>query len=219
MPDFTIVLGNKRYSSWSLRGWLLLRQTGATFDEIVIPLDQPQTKQDILTQTPAGRVPALKTRDLVVWDSMAIAEYLHERFPDAGLWPQDATVRAMARSVSAEMHAGFAALRKHLPMDLCTHDPARGKRALNDAQVAADVARVVAIWTDCRTRYGHGGDFLFGPWGAADAMYAPVATRFASYGVALPEAAAAYRDAVMAAPAMAEWIAAATAEPWVIDYA
>ncbi len=218
MPDFTIVLGNKRYSSWSLRGWLLLKRTGVVFDEILIPLDQPQTKADILRHSPAGKVPVLKSRDGVVWDSLAIAEYLNDRFPGAGLWPMDAGARALARSVSAEMHAGFAALRQHLPMDVCARDPGRGRRALAEPRVAADVERIVAIWNDCRKRHGSGGDFLFGRWCAADAMYAPVATRFTTYEVPLSGAAAAYRAAAMAAPAMADWIAAAKAETWVITY-
>ena len=219
MSDFTIVLGNKRYSSWSLRGWLLLKQTGAAFDEIVIPLDLPQTKRDILSHNPAGKVPVIKTGKAVVWDSLAIAEYLHERFPEAGIWPKDAAARALARSVSAEMHAGFAAVRAHLPMDVCTQDAARGKRALAEPPVAAEVDRVIAIWNDCRAGYGSGGDFLFGDWCAADAMYAPVVTRFATYAVPLQGPTAAYRDAVMTTPAMAEWIAAAQAETWVIDQA
>lgn len=218
MSRFTIVLGNKRYSSWSLRGWLVLKQTGADFDEIVVPLDQPQSKAEILSHSPAGKVPALKVGDAVVWDSLAIAEYLNECFPTAGLWPKDAAARALARSVSAEMHAGFAALRGRLPMDVCTQDAARGKRALAEPPVAADVARVTAIWSDCRERYGRGGDFLFGEWSAADAMYAPVATRFTSYAVPLQGLSARYRDAVMAAPAMKEWVTAAAAETWVIDY-
>lgn len=219
VPDFTIVLGNKRYSSWSLRGWLLLKQTGAAFDEIVIPLDQPQTKREILRHNPAGRVPALKIGGAVVWDSLAIGEYLHERFPAAGIWPKDAGARALARSVSAEMHAGFTALRAQMPMDVCTKDAARGKRALAEPPVAADVDRVIAIWNDCRARYGSGGEFLFGDWSAADAMYAPLVSRFVTYAVPLQGPAAAYRDAVMAAPAMAEWIAAAKTETWVIDQA
>ena len=217
MPDFTIVLGNKRYSSWSLRGWLLLQRTGATFDDIVIPLDLPQTKRDILSHSPAGKVPALKTGDTVIWDSLAIAEYLHERFPKAGIWPKDAGARALARSVSAEMHSGFPALREHMPMDVCAQDPARGQRALADPQVTADIDRAIAIWKDCREWYGSGGDFLFGDWSAADAMYAPVVTRFATYEIPLQGSPAAYRDAVMMAPAMAKWIAAARAETWVID--
>ncbi len=219
MSDLTIVLGNKRYSSWSLRGWLLLKQTGAAFDEIVIPLDQPQTKRDILSHNPAGKVPVIKVGDAVVWDSLAIAEYLHERFPEAGIWPKDTGARALARCVSAEMHAGFAAVRAHIPMDVCIQDAARGKRALAEPPVAADVDRVVAIWDDCQARYGSGGNFLFGDWCAADAMYAPVVTRFATYAVPLQGPMAAYRDAVMATPAMAEWIAAAQAETWVIDQA
>lgn len=218
MPDFTIVLGNKRYSSWSLRGWLLLKQTGASFDEIVIPLDQPQTKAAILQHSPAGKVPALKTRDGVVWDSLAIAEYLNECFPKAGLWPLDFAARTLARSVAAEMHAGFAALRQRMPMDVCADKTAHGKNALAAPPVAADVARIVEIWCECRKRFGEDGDFLFGEWSAADAMYAPVATRFTTYAVPLTGAAAAYRDAVMAAPDMVEWITAAKAETWTIDY-
>ncbi len=219
MPDVTIILGNKRYSSWSLRGWLLLHQTGAAFEEIVIPLDQPRTKQEILSHNPAGRVPVIKFGDAVVWDSLAIAEYLHERFPAAGIWPADATARALARSVAAEMHAGFEAVRTYMPMDVCTHDPARGKRALDKAPVAADVDRVTAIWDDCRARYGQGSDFLFGAWCAADAMFAPVVTRFTTYNVPLQGLAGAYRKVVMAAPAMTEWITAAKAETWTIDQA
>ena len=218
MPDFTIVLGNKRYSSWSLRGWLLLKQTGASFDEIVIPLDQPQTKAALLQHSPASKVPALKTRDGVVWDSLAIAEYLNECFPKAGLWPLDFAARTLARSVAAEMHSGFSALRQRMPMDVCADKAAHGRNALAEPPVAADMARIVEIWSDCRKRFGEGGDFLFGEWSAADAMYAPVATRFTTYAVPLNGAAAAYRDAVMAAPDMVEWITAAKAETWTIDY-
>jgi len=216
MPDFTIVLGNKRYSSWSLRGWLMLKQGGGAFDEIVIPLDQPQTRSEILSHSPAGKVPVLKTGDSVVWDSLAIAEYLHEAFPEAGLWPSDAGARAQARSISAEMHAGFAALRMHLPMDVCAQNPSRGARALSDPQVAADVARIVAIWTGCRERYG-GGDFLFGDWCAADAMYAPVVLRFRTYGINLPESAGFYPRRVLESEAIQQWLAAAECEVEVID--
>ncbi|MDH3472388.1 MAG: glutathione S-transferase family protein [Rhodospirillales bacterium] len=217
MPEFTITLGNKNYSSWSLRGWLALKQTGAAFDEVVIPLDRPDTKAKLLAASGSARVPVLRHGALTVWDSLAIGEYLAELFPEAGLWPAASETRAVARAVAAEMHAGFAALREHLPMDLGGRDPARGREAGAIPAVARDIARVVEIWQDCRTRFGRTGDFLFGGFSLADAAYAPVAGRFVSYGIELPGTAAAYRDAVMAWPAMGEWLAAAREEPWVID--
>lgn len=218
MSDFTIVLGNKRYSSWSLRGWLPLKQTGAAFEEVVIPLDRPETKREILRHSPAGKVPILKTKTTAIWDSLAIVEFLHETFPKAGLWPRDPAARAHARAVVMEMHSGFATLRRRLPMDVCGSEPRRGEAVAKEPDLAADVARIVAIWTDCRARYRSGGDFLFGGWTAADAFFAPVATRFVTYGVPLAGAAAAYRDAAMAWPALREWIAAAQAETWVVTY-
>ncbi len=218
MTQFTIVLGNKAYSSWSLRGWLMLKQTGVAFSEVIIPLDRPETKAEILAHSPSGRVPALKAGDLTIWDSLAIAEYLDERFPGAGLWPQDPEARAEARAVAAEMHAGFAILRARLPMDLKREPAPRRESAPPDPELAAEIGRIVAIWTDCRARFGGRGDFLFGAFTAADAIYAPIATRFQTYGVALPEPAAAYRDAVMAWPALGEWIAAAREEPWIIEF-
>lgn len=217
MAQFTIVLGNKAYSSWSLRAWLLLERTGAPFEEIVIPLDRPQTRAEILEHSPSGRVPALKAGGLVVWDTLAIAEYLNERFPAAGLWPADTGARAVARSVAAEMHAGFATLRRRLPMDLRRSAPPPGQAPRLSGRLGAEVARIVAIWTECRSRFGRGGDYLFGPFGAADAFYAPVVTRFVTYGVALEGPAAAYRDAVLVWPPLRDWIAAAKAEPWVIE--
>ena len=217
MSEFTIVLGNKAYSSWSLRGWLMLKLTGAAFDEVVIPLDRPETKAAIRAHSPSGRVPTLKAEGLAVWDTLAIAEYLHERFPEAGLWPEDPAARARARSVAAEMHAGFPALRARLPMDLKREPPEPGAGIAVDGALAGEIARIVAIWGDCRTRFGGAGDFLFGRFGAADAFYAPVATRFVTYGVALDGAAADYRDALVARPDLRQWIAAANAEPWVIE--
>jgi glutathione S-transferase len=215
MADFNLVLGNKAYSSWSLRGWLLARQTGAAFTELVIPLDLPGTKAQILAHSPSGRVPAVMDDDLTVWDSLAIAEYLHERYPDAGLWPEEPAARARARAVSAEMHAGFPVLRERLPMDL--KRPRGPQDGAPGPDLAAEIERVLAIWSDCRERFGGGGDFLFGGFSAADAFYAPVVTRFVTYAIPLPERAAAYRDSVMAWPAMGDWIAAAQEEPWEID--
>ncbi len=213
MTELSITLGNKNYSSWSLRGWLALKQTGAAFAERVVPLDRPGIREQLLAASPSARVPVLKHGDLTVWDSLAIGEYLAERFPEATLWPAETAARAVARAVTAEMHAGFAELRRDLPMDLRNRYPGRDLAP----GTARDIARIVEIWQDCRTRFGAGGDFLFGAFSLADAAYAPVVSRFVTYDVALPEVAAAYRDAVMAWPAMREWAAAAEAEPWVID--
>ena len=195
----------------------MLKLTGAPFDEVVVPLNRPETKAAIRAHSPSGRVPTLKAEGLAVWDTLAIAEYLHERFPEAGLWPEDPAARARARSVAAEMHAGFPALRARLPMDLKREPPGPGGGIAVDRTVAGEIARIVAIWSDCRARFGGTGDFLFGRFGAADAFYAPVATRFVTYDVALEGAAADYRDALVTRPELRQWIAAAKAEPWVID--
>lgn len=214
MTEFTITLGNKSYSSWSLRGWLPLWQTGAGFDEIVIPLRQTDSRARILAESPSGRVPALRHGDLTIWDSLAIGEYLAELFPGAGLWPSDPVARAVARAVTAEMHAGFAALRGGLPMNLRGRHPGFAM----PPGVGDEVARIVALWQDCRSRFGRDGDFLFGGFTLADAAFAPVVTRFVTYDVTLEETAAAYRDAVLAWPAVVEWMEAARAEPWVIEF-
>ena len=213
MTALTLAIGNKRYSSWSLRPWLALRQAGIAFDEVVIPLYRDGSKAAILAYSSAGKVPVLVHGERVVWDSLAILEYLAETFPAARLWPDDAAARALARSVSAEMHAGFGALREGMPMDLRGPVPGKGR---SDA-VDADIARVGAIWRDCRARFADRGPFLFGPFTAADAMYAPVATRFRTYGVALDPTCQAYADAVLALPAFLEWQEAALQEPWVIE--
>ncbi len=225
MTEFTIILGNKAYSSWSLRAWLLLKRSGAAFEEVVIPLDRAGFKVAILAHSPSGRVPALVAGELTVWDSLAIAEYLHERYPEAGLWPENPAARAVARAVTAEMHAGFATLRERLPMDLKREPLAPGEAPggidTSTGALGAEIARIVEIWTDCRGRSPNhapgGGPFLFGEFGAADAFYAPVATRLRSYGVALEGAAADYRDALLAWPDLVAWTEAARAEPWVIE--
>jgi len=206
---WTLVIGNKNYSSWSLRPWLALKAAGQDFEEILIPLRQPATKASILAHSPAGKVPVLKHGDLLVWESLSICEYVAETFPAAGLLPGDARARAVARSVMSEMHAGFGALRRDLPMDI--HSKGSVPRQLTE-ESRADVARVQQIWQDCRGRFGQGGDFLFGGFGIADCMYAPVATRFRTYGVALDPVSAAYVEAIYAHPAMQEWIAAAAGE-------
>ena len=200
MAGYTLVLGNKTYSSWSLRGWLAARLAGIAFEEAVIFLYKPNSRAEILKHSPAGKVPTLVIDGEPVWDSLAIAETLAERYPDRGLWPVDPAARRLARSVTAEMHAGFPALRKALPMDLSRQAP---KRPLA-SDVQADVDRIQTIWRDCRQRFGQGGDFLFGQPTIADAFYAPVVTRFRSYEVALDDVAEAYCRAVTAWPLMAE---------------
>ena len=213
MAEFTIYIGNKNYSSWSLRGWLMLKQSGASFEEVLVPLHETTTRTAILRHSPSGRVPALQRGELVIWESLALGEYLAERFPAAQLWPADPEARAVARAVSAEMHAGFAALRRDLPMNLRSSFPGRG--VTPEAQ--ADINRVTALWRDCRKRFGGDGKFLFGHATVADAMYAPVVSRFRTYRVALDEEAQRYADAVWAWPALQEWAVAAGNEPMVIE--
>jgi glutathione S-transferase len=215
MADLTIYMGNRNYASWSLRAWLALKATGAAFEEVVIPILVPGSKETLLKYSPSGKVPALHHGDIVVWDSLAICGYLGDIFPEAGLWPSDPPAKAMARSISAEMHSSFMALRREFPMNIRSSFPGREIRA----EAQADINRVMAIWRQCRNRYGekNGGDFLFGPFTIADAMYAPVVTRFRSYKFDLEREAAAYCDAITALPAMQEWAAAARNEPMVID--
>jgi glutathione S-transferase len=215
MAEFTIYIGNKNYSSWSLRGWLMLKHTGAAFEEVVIPLSEPSTRATILRHSPSGKVPALRHGDDLVWDSLAIGEYLAEVFPAARLWPEEVKARSVARAVSAEMHAGFAALRTHLPMNMRSSFPDRG--VTPEAQ--ADINRIAALWRDCRSRFGAGGEFLFGHFTVADAMYAPVVSRFRTYKVALEEEAQRYADMIWALPALQEWLAAARNEPMIIEAA
>ena len=214
MADLTIYLGNKNYSSWSLRAWLALKATGEAFDEVVIPLYQPGSRETILKYSPSGRVPALHHGDTTVWESLAICEYLAETFPAAGLWPDDGAARAMARSASAEMHSGFQALRSQHPMNVRSSFPGRGVTP----EVQADINRIMSIWRAARTRYGEGnGDFLFGRFTIADAMYAPVVSRFRTYKFDLEREADAYCDTIMAMPAMQEWVAAAKNEPMIVE--
>jgi glutathione S-transferase len=213
MADFTIYIGNKNYSSWSLRAWLALKHTGAAFAEEVIPLDEANTRANILRHSPSGKLPVLRHGDRIVWESLAIGEYLAELFPKARLWPSAAEARAVARAVSAEMHAGFAALRSHLPVNLRSSFPGRG--VTPEAQ--ADINRITASWRDCRRRFGEGGEFLFGHFTIADAMYAPVVSRFRTYKIALEDETQRYADAVWALPAMQEWAAAARNEPMIIE--
>ncbi|MDP1645717.1 MAG: glutathione S-transferase family protein [Thiobacillus sp.] len=208
MTPLTLVIGNKNYSSWSLRPWLVLRQAGIPFEEVRIPLYRPESAALLTAWSPSGKVPALHDGDIHVWDSLAICEYLHERFPEQGLWPADAGARAVARSVSAEMHAGFDALRQNMSMNIRGRYPDKGRTP----ECLADIERILAIWTDCRARFGGSGDFLFGRFSIADAMYAPVVLRFQTYAVALAGAARNYADAMLALPALQAWVADAVAE-------
>jgi glutathione S-transferase len=216
MADFTLVIGNKNYSSWSLRGWLMARIAGIEFEEIVVPLDLPETQPTIRKHSPSGRVPVLLHRGLAVWESLAIAEYLNELRPEAGLWPAAVAARAHARAISSEMHAGFADLRNNMPVNIRASYPGKG---LTPA-VRADITRITSMWRDCRKRFAGAAPkddgFLFGTFGAADAMYAPVVTRLRTYGVTVDSDSDAYCKAVLAHPAMKEWIDAAKNEPWLI---
>ena len=208
----TLFIGNKNYSSWSLRPWIAMKVAGIAFDEVVISLDAPDFKSRVSKISGTGKVPALDDNGTHTWESLAILEYLAERFPAARLWPADPAARAYARAISSEMHAGFVPLRRACPMNMWR--PVK-KRELNDEAVA-NVRRIEAMWADCRARYGAGGPFLFGPFCAADAMYAPVVARFHTYDVEVDAAARAYMAAMRALPAWREWETAALKEPWVL---
>ena len=195
-----LVIGNKNYSSWSLRPWIAMKVLGIEFQEKRIPLDQPGTKAAILKHSPAGRVPILVDGQTAVWDSLAILEYLAEKH--APLWPEERGARARARAVAAEMHSGFAAVRNHMPMNVRNSYPGKGRTP----EVDAEIERIKAIWSEARA------PFLFGQFGAADAMYAPVVLRFRTYKVELPPKARSYYEAMLALPAMKDWIGAASRE-------
>ena len=209
-----LVIGNKNYSSWSMRPWLALRANNIIFDEIFIPLyTGEEDKKRILAFTGSGKVPILVDGDVTIWDSLAIIEYLAERFPNASLWPEDRARRAHARSISAEMHSGFPALRKECGMNL--YRPVGAVELSADAR--ADIARVQQIWIECRERHGKLGRFLFGNFGAADAMFAPVVHRFRTYAIAVAPEVQAYMETMMELPAFQEWTRAALAETILIE--
>jgi len=207
-----LIIGNKNYSSWSFRPWIAMKVAGIPFEEEVISLDAPDFKPRLKAVSGTGKVPTLIDGDIKVWESLAILEYLAEKFPAAKLWPADPAARAFARAISSEMHAGFQPLRKACPMNMWRPIIRREM----PADVKANVARIDAMWTESRARHGKGGAFLFGAFGAADAMYAPVVARFHTYGLDVSETSRAYMEAVMALPAWAEWKAAAVQEPWVL---
>ncbi len=207
MTKLTLVIGNKNYSSWSLRPWLAMKQAGLDFAEVRIPLDGPTTHGEIRRYSPSGKVPVLIDGDLKVWESLAICEYVAERFANH-LWPADLAQRAIARSICAEMHAGFQNLRENMPMDCRNRYPGEGMTP----GVEAEIDRIFAIWRECRQKFGTSGDMLFGNFTIADAMFAPVVMRFVTYEVKLDAQAQAYADALLALPAMQEWLAAAYSE-------
>jgi glutathione S-transferase len=210
---YRLVIGNKNWSSWSLRPWLAMRRAGLLFDEINVPLRLPESKAEILKHSPSGLVPALIDGDLAVWDSLAILEYVAERHPEAELWPREANARAIARSASAEMHSGFGPLRQHCSMEVLASLP----QATLPPDVEANVQRIVELWHECREKFGKGGPFLFGKFSIADAMYAPVAARFRTY---IPDlrpygddgTAQTYVETIFAMPEMAAWIEGARSE-------
>jgi glutathione S-transferase len=205
----TLVIANKNYSSWSMRPWVLLRTLGIEFDEVQLKFGSDAHRDGIARWSPTGLVPVLWLDGEPVWDTLAIAETVAERWPERQAWPADARTRAVARSVCAEMHSGFRALRGAMPMNIRGAYPGKGM----NPEVRKDVDRIVAIWTSCRERFGQGGDLLFGGFSIADAYYAPVVTRFVTYAVELPPTARRYADAVLALPAVREWSAAGRTEP------
>lgn len=198
MAALKLVIGNKNYSSWSMRAWVLMTHFDIAFDEIQTWLYQPDTAATIKRYSPTGLVPCLIDGELAIWDTLAIAEYLAEKFPGKQLWPADAKARAIARSVSAEMHSSFGSLRRAMPMNIRNRYPGKGR----SPEVDADIARIEAMWNECRARFGAGGDYLFGAFSIADAFYAPVVFRLNTYGVSLSGAAARYQASMLANAAM-----------------
>jgi glutathione S-transferase len=211
LDELLLTIGNKNYSSWSLRPWILMKHLGLTFDERLMTLDTPEFARDIVSASPTRRVPFLKHGALLVWDSLAICEYACE-LAGSG-WPADRSARAVARSVCAEMHSGFSILRSQWPMNA----RAEGRHTAPNPERSADIARIEDLWADCRARFGAGGPWLFGDYSAADAMFAPVVLRFRTYGPRLRDSSAAYVATVLADPHMRDWLTSATAESWIIE--
>jgi glutathione S-transferase len=211
--ELHLIIANKAYSSWSLRPWLAMKANGLDFRETVICLGQDTTTAEIKKFSPTGKVPLLKHGDITVWESIAILDYLAEAFFDRHWWPTDPQARAVARAISAEMHAGFTNVRSTMPMNVRRSIPGRPRTP----EVDADIDRISHIWRDARSRFGAGGPFLFGAFSNADAMYAPVVTRFKTYGVTLDPVCQAYAEAILTLPAMKQWYADAAQEAWVIE--
>ncbi len=212
MADFKLIIGNKNYSSWSLRGWLAAKQAGIAFEEVVINLGAPDYKQQLRQQSEAAKVPVLLHNERAIWDSLAILEYLAELKPAAGIWPEDQATRAEARCVSAEMHAGFGAIRGAMPMNLRSSLPGKGRNAAVDD----DIRRISEIWHSYRTRFQEQGSFLFGSWTAADTMFAPIVTRFRTYGVDLDPTCQTYADTVLDTDWFKAWEREALKESWIV---
>ncbi|HEV2627845.1 MAG TPA: glutathione S-transferase family protein [Pseudolabrys sp.] len=212
--SLTLVIGNKNYSSWSLRPWIAMKVASIPFEEIQIPLYEPGSRERMLEYSPAGKVPILIDGDEHVWESLAILEHLAERFPEARLWPSDRRARSHARAIASEMHGGFQPLRQNCTMNMWLPVKARPQ----PPEVLANVARIEQMWADCRARFGQSGPFLFGAFGAADAMYAPVVARFNTYGLPVSAKTRAYMDAVMGLPAWREWYDAAMQETWIMQH-
>ncbi len=212
MTKLTLILGNKNYSSWSLRPWLLMKQFGLDFDEVIISLYNPESKAKIKQYSPSGKVPVLLHDDITIWDSLSICEYLAEQFPNCHGLPEDKKARAIARSISAEMHSGFPNLRQNMPMNCRAKLP----RKVITSEVQEDINRITDIWRYCRGNFGSGGDMLFGKFAIADAMFAPVVLRFITYSVELDSVCRDYAEAILALPAMKEWIKSAESEPEII---
>ena len=208
MPRLQLVIANKNYSSWSMRPWVLLREAGIPFEEIQLKFNDDVSVRGIEAYSSAGKVPVLLVEGDPVWDSLAICETVAELFPGKGLWPADARARRTARSVCAEMHSGFQALRGAMPMNIRSHHPGKGI----NPNSRRDIDRVLAIWTSCRERFGKGGPLLFGRFSIPDAYFAPVVMRFKTYAVALPPVAKAYSEAVFALRGVREWIEGALRE-------
>ncbi len=207
MTKLTLVIGNKNYSSWSLRAWLVMKQAGLEFAEFKVRLDEPTTHAEIRRYSPSGKVPVLIDGDLKVWESLAICEYVADRYAHH-LWPADVAQRAIARSISAEVHGGFQNLRQNMPMDCRNRYPGEGMTP----GVEAEIDRIFSIWRECRQKFGTGGPMLFGQFTVVDAMFAPIVMRFVTYGVKLNTEAKAYADAILAIPAIQEWLAEAYSE-------
>jgi glutathione S-transferase len=211
MAEFVFYHGNKNYSSWSMRGWLALKLAGADFEEVGFHLGEPGVREKIRQHSPTGKVPALRHGDLTIWDSLAICEYLAERFPEARMWPEDRVDRARARSISAEMHSGFPALRANMPFNVRRSSPGKGRTP----DVQEEIERITETWRDCLAHRTGEDPFLFGRWCLADVMYAPVVSRLRTYAVGADEISGAYRAAVWEQEHVREWCAAAKAEPWI----
>lgn len=209
MTNLTLVIGNKNYSSWSLRPWLAMKQFGLAFNEVKIPLDTPESSTKIRQYSPSGKVPTLLHGDIVVWDSLAILHYLIEQFPSLYWLPEDPKLKAISHSINAEMHSGFAALRENMPMNIRARFPGQG---LSSA-VQEDIDRITSIWQMCRQNYGAEGNFLFGKFTISDAMFAPVVMRFVTYGVQLDAIPKLYTEAILGLPSLQQWVEAAKAEP------